>query len=104
MAISPPKWAKDATPTLRGWVIGNELVISRRHTQQELDEYFGGSAEPEPAPVVDEPVVEEVTVSDPVVNLSAMTKAQLVEYAANAGIEVDSKLTKAVIIETIENA
>lgn len=100
MAITPPKWAKNAVPTLRGWCHPKtgELLKSQSISQYEIDEWYNVGLD------VAEPVVEEVTVFAPAVNLSAMTKAQLVEYAANAGIEVDPKLTKPVIIETIENA
>lgn len=59
MSIKPPKWAKNAIPTSKGWVVGNELVIARRHTEQQLVEYFN-VVQPvivPPAPVV-EPVVE----------------------------------------------
>ena len=36
------------------------------------------------------------------IDLYAMTKAQLIEYATTNGIEVKSSMTKAQIIETIE--
>lgn len=37
------------------------------------------------------------------VNLKSMLKADLIEYAKNIGVEVNSKMTKAKIIEAIEN-
>ena len=36
-------------------------------------------------------------------NLKSMLKADLIEYAKNIGVEVNSKMTKAKIIEVIEN-
>lgn len=40
---------------------------------------------------------------EPDLDLSGMTKAQLISYAESAGIEVDSTAKKAEIIEAIEN-
>lgn len=49
-----------------------------------------------------EAVKEEASVSDK--PLEKMLKAELIEYAANNSIEIDSKATKAVILETIKAA
>lgn len=96
MAISPPKWAKNAMATPRGWVVGNELVKAQKLTQAQVDQYNGVKPEPmEPAPTV---VVIESTV-----DLTTMTKAQLVQYAADNNIEVDERSTKSVILETIQS-
>lgn len=48
-------------------------------------------------PIVIPEVVEEK------VNLKSMLKADLIEYAKNIGVEVNPKMTKAKIIEAIEN-
>ena len=48
-----------------------------------------------------EPQVEDATVDEPV-NLSAMTKKELVAYAEGLGLELPSKITKAEIVERIE--
>ena len=48
-------------------------------------------------PVVIPEVVEEK------VNLKSMLKTDLIEYAKNIGVEVNPKMTKAKIIEAIEN-
>ena len=48
-------------------------------------------------PVVIPEVVEEK------VNLKSMLKADLIKYAKNIGVEVNPKMTKAKIIEAIEN-
>ena len=48
-------------------------------------------------PVVIPEVVEEK------VNLKSMLKTDLLEYAKNIGVEVNPKMTKAKIIEAIEN-
>ena len=48
-------------------------------------------------PIVIPEVVEEK------VNLKSMLKTDLIEYAKNIGVEVNPKVTKAKIIEAIEN-
>lgn len=47
---------------------------------------------------------EDETPKEVVVNLSKMTKKQLIEFAASKEIEVDEKATNAVIIAVIEDA
>jgi len=51
-------------------------------------------------------VVEEESeaANEAVVNLSKMTKKQLIEFATSKEIEVDEKATNAIIITTIEDA
>lgn len=106
MALKAPAWVEKtgATPTLRGWEVNGELIKSERHTQAQLDEYWGAPSAPEVAPIMEmapeDPAVEDVEVVD----LSAMTKAQLVQFAEDCGVEIDPKATKAVIIDTIESA
>lgn len=51
----------------------------------------------------DTPIVTPPEVVEEKVNLKSMLKADLIEYAQNIGIEVNSKMTKAKIIEAIEN-
>lgn len=60
MAIKPPSWAKDAVPTLKGWKHPkrNEILLPKKFTQDQIDEYLGKS-NPTPPPVVPEPVLEE---------------------------------------------
>jgi hypothetical protein len=63
MAIKPPAFAKDAVPSKKGWhhPKTNELLKSTRHTQEQLDDFFGVKAPaapvyvaPAPAPVIEE--------------------------------------------------
>ena len=56
-----------------------------------------------PAEEVVEEVAEEAPAA-PAKSLKSMLKAELIEYAAANGIEIDEKATKAVIIEAIEAA
>ena len=48
--LTPPNWAKDAVPTTRGWTTadGKELLISRRHTQEDVDAFNGKSKKKKP--------------------------------------------------------
>lgn len=43
MAIKPPGYAPFAVPTLNGWEDPNtgEVLVSRRHTQEQIDEWHG---------------------------------------------------------------
>jgi len=40
MALKPPAWAPDAVPTTRGWARGNEILVARKISQAEIDEFF----------------------------------------------------------------
>ena len=57
MTIKPPAWAKDAIPTAKGWKHPkrNEILVNKKFTQAEIDEYLGVAPAPKPTP---EPVVE----------------------------------------------
>lgn len=123
--LKPPAWAKDAKPTTRGWIHPRtgELLISRKHSDREVTEYMMAKldapvitasevSEPEVVieadPVIEEaaPEAESLIEADPVQQHPdhwSMTKAQLVEHAAEVhGIELDPTLTKAKMIEAIE--
>lgn len=69
--IEAPKWAKGAVPTSRGWVKGNEVLLARKFTQEEIDEWYAAQAPkkvqpvaPKPEPVVSGTVVETVIVDE----------------------------------------
>ena len=123
--LKPPAWAKNAKPTTRGWVNPktNELLVARRHSDREVEEYHLAKANegvatptpmpepaPAPAPIIEadpEPEVEETAEmlieAEPDVDHWSLTKAQLVEHAAEAhGIELDSSMTKSQMIEELE--
>jgi len=122
--LKPPSWAKNARPTTRGWVDSKtgELLISRRHSDREVEEYYIAKADtpvstpapapapaPAPEPIIEadpEPVVEEtaevLTEADPV-DYSAMTKSQLAEHAYETyGVDLDTSMTKSQMIEELE--
>ena len=47
MNIAPPGWAKDAIPTVRGWVSPKgELVKSQKIAQEDVEHGFGKSKKP----------------------------------------------------------
>ena len=43
MAISPPNFQKDAVPTPQGWrhPRTNELLVSRKISADDINEYYG---------------------------------------------------------------
>ena len=104
MPITPPKYAKDAIPTRKGWVSPKgELLVSRKFTAEQIDEFYGVSpvqiteVTPEPAPVQQ---LNEAPVNN--TSLNDMTKAELKALAEQYGIEVPSFANKAKLVELIE--
>ena len=121
--LKPPAWAKDAKPTSKGWINPRtgELLVSRKHSDREITEYYMAKeeavvtavSEPEavvadPEPIIEAdpeiaPEAELLTEADPDVDHSSLTKAQLVEHALEVyGITLDSSMTKAQMIEDLE--
>tara|TARA_R100000353_G_scaffold49104_3_gene38984 strand:- start:13058 stop:13459 length:402 start_codon:yes stop_codon:yes gene_type:complete len=129
--LKAPAWAKHAVPTPRGWQDPNtgELLVSRRLSDRQVDEWHThksaqGLAKPQvqpapapapapkPEPIIEaDPVVEEVApTAEPLIEAdpvdhdhASMTKAQLAEHAhAVHGIDLDTSMTKAQMIEELE--
>ena len=98
MAIQAPAFAKDAVPSLKGWhhPKTNELLKATRHSQDQLDEFFGVVVE-EPALVVPtpEPVVE------PIVDLASMSKVELEELGREHGVELDRRVSKKKLLDQV---
>lgn len=120
--IRPPKGKPNAVPTPQGWMVGSKLVVARPIAASDIVEYKRhmqnqGVATPAPAP---EPAPEPIIEADPVVeeaepeaevlieadpeedDLSSMTKAELVEWGAEIGIELDMTMTKAEMLSELE--
>lgn len=106
MAIQAPAFAKNAVPSLKGWhhPKTNELLKSTRHTQAQLDEFFGVVVEeaapvvaPVPTPVV-EPVTEDADVPE---DLAAMSKIELEELGREHGVELDRRLSKKKLLDQV---
>ena len=97
MAIKPPAFQKNAVPSLKGWhhPKTNELLKSTRHTQAQLDEFFGV--------VVKEP--EEIvvdTTSDIPGEIEDMSKKELEKFAReNLDVELDRRLSKPKLLKQV---
>tara|TARA_A200000159_G_scaffold39934_1_gene36496 strand:- start:2179 stop:2553 length:375 start_codon:yes stop_codon:yes gene_type:complete len=121
--LKPPAYAPNAKPTVRGWVDHKtgELLVSRKHSDRDVEEYHIAKAgpiapvpapapTPAPKPIIEadpEPAVEEtaemLTEADPV-DYSSMTKAQLAEHAYEThGIDLDTTMTKSTMIRELES-
>lgn len=106
MAIKPPGWCSGAVPVKNGWKDPNtnELLVSGRHTQDQIDEFHGVpsikevliEAMPEPVEDIEE---EEYWTSD---DLHGMSKLELEELGREFGIELDRRQNKQALIEELE--
>ena len=125
MAISPPNFAKNAIPTVKGWVSPKgELLKAQKLSQADIDEYNGVTTEYEPDdgpltgeqseqiqesaefppswpfPALGPPDAVDATVELP--KLSSLTKAELEEYARTTfNVELDRRLSKKDLIEQV---
>ena len=103
--IKPPNWCLYAVPSPRGWhhPRNGELLVSQRFTQDEIDEFNGVVAEPEP--VVEEVVYEapQMLHEAPVGNksLEDMTKNELLALAEQSGIKVSRYSSKKTLVEKL---
>jgi hypothetical protein len=105
MAIKPPAWCTAAVPTLRGWETpdGSELLVSRKHTQAEIDAY-NGIPVASPKPVVEQKVSEPEMLNEAPMNnvsLEKMTKTQLVALGEQLNLELKPSWTKQTILDKI---
>jgi hypothetical protein len=112
--IKPPSFAKTAVPTNKGWVdpITGELLAARSLSPVDIKEWKLAQMNkpaptPAPEPIIEadpEPEAEMLTEANPDVDHWSLTKAQLVEHALDAhGIELDTSMTKAEMIEDLES-
>jgi NAD-dependent DNA ligase len=105
-----PKWCKNAVPTLRGWADPKtgELFVSKRFTQEQIDDYNGD----EVVEFKTSEVVEVVEVVEPEVELlieapannktlEDMTKAELKALAEQLGVKVSKSASKKILIEKL---
>ena len=112
--FTPPKWAKFAVATDRGWEDSRtgELLVSMRNLKTDM-EAASGSASAEPAPV-EEPVVEEkpkkkreqknhFAAKPESPDFESMTKEELELWAReHIDVEFDIRKTKKSLIEEIQ--
>jgi len=122
MAIRPPSWCAGAIPDKnKGWVDPNsgDILISSRFTQADIDEFYGLPSIPEVQkiqPVTAEPMfsepVEAIEVDEDDVptdwnkdgeidELEAMSKVELELLGREHGVELDRRLTKPKLVETM---
>lgn len=115
MAITPPTWAKGAHPTRKGWMKGSELLKAQSFTQAQIDEWYGipeSSAKPAPkpmlteiapvAPLIDESPQYEDMPSKAYGDLETMSKKELEIIAREEGVELDRRLSKRTLLETVK--
>ena len=124
MAIKPPAWAKGAHPTTNGWMKGRELLVARKISQAEIDEWNGIAPAPKAAPTA--PVVvtktndqmlstpetiipidmfnnksqkhEEEVSSD----IDNMSKRELEVFARTKGVELDRRHSKKSLLSLVK--
>ena len=108
MAISPPNFQKDAIPTPSGWrhPRTNELLVSRKITSQEIDEYY--NVKPEVTMLKESPTTIEEAVDELMVDngwpseLESMTKLELEALGREHGIELDRRKKKKDLIQELK--
>ena len=104
MAISPPNFQKDAIPTPQGWrhPRTNELLISRKITSDEINEYYGIKPEVtmlKESPTTFEEAKDELITED---DLESKTKLELEAIGREHGVELDRRKNKSDLIEELK--
>lgn len=106
MAISPPNYKKDAIPTPQGWrdPITNELLVSIKISESDINEYLNVGVKKEvkvlkEAPTTAEEVEAELMGDD---ELETMTKIELEALGREHGIELDRRKNKSDLIQELK--
>ena len=104
MAISPPNFQKDAIPTPQGWrhPRTNELLVSRKISSEDINEYYGIKPEVtmlKESPTTFEEAKEELITED---DLESKTKLELEAIGREHGVELDRRKNKADLIEELK--
>ena len=104
MAISPPNFQKDAIPTPQGWrhPRTNELLVSRKISSQDINEYYGIKPEVtmlKESPTTFEEAKDELITED---DLESKTKLELEAIGREHGVELDRRKNKADLIEELK--
>jgi len=108
MAITPPNFQKDAVPTPSGWrhPRTNELLVSRKITSQEIDEFYNVKPKVsmlKEAPTTIEEATEELMVDNSWPSeLESMTKLELEALGREHGIQLDRKKKKKDLIQELK--
>ena len=101
MAITPPNHQKDAVPTPQGWKHPrtNELLVARKITREQIDEYYG--VEPEVQVLTEAPTNLEEAKEE---LMTDMSKLELEAKGREHGIELDRRKSKDDLIEELQEA
>ena len=104
MAISPPNFQKDAVPTPQGWrhPRTNELLVSRKISSEDINEYYGIKPEVtmlKESPTTFEEAKDELITED---DLELKTKLELEAIGREHGIELDRRKNKSDLIEELK--
>ena len=104
MAISPPNFQKDAVPTPQGWrhPRTNELLVSRKLSSEDINEYYGIKPEVtmlKESPTTFEEAKDELITED---DLESKTKLELEAIGREHGIELDRRKNKSDLIEELK--
>ena len=104
MGISPPNFQKDAVPTPQGWrhPRTNELLVSRKLSSEDINEYYGIKPEVtmlKESPTTFEEAKDELITED---DLESKTKLELEAIGREHGIELDRRKNKADLIEELK--
>ena len=104
MAISPPNFQKDAVPTPQGWrhPRTNELLVSRKLSSEDINEYYGIKPEVtmlKESPTTFEEAKDELITED---DLESKTKLELEAIGREHGVELDRRKNKADLIEELK--
>lgn len=110
MAISPPNFQKDAIPTPQGWrhPRTGELLVSRKISEDAIEEYFAGDISEEPVMLTEAPTnfqeakVELMADDNLPSEYQAMTKKELEALGREHGVELDRRKSKAALIEELK--
>ena len=104
MAISPPNFQKDAIPTPQGWrhPRTNELLVSRKLSAEDINEYYGIKPEVtmlKESPTTFEEAKDELITED---DLESKTKLELEAIGREHGVELDRRKNKSDLIEELK--
>ena len=104
MAITPPNFQKDAIPTPQGWrhPRTNELLVSRKISSEDINEYYGIKPEVtmlKESPTTFQEAKDELITED---DLESKTKLELEAIGREHGIELDRRKNKSDLIEELK--
>lgn len=108
MTIKAPAWVarQGGVPTAKGWKHPkrNEILLAKKFTQVQIDDYHGTSAAALVAPAVKaEWQAEDVNQDGIVDDLESLTKLELEELGRAQGVELDRRKTRSTLISQMRS-